>query len=335
MIDRLGLRAAWLATTSLALLLPAIAAAQAPPPTGTDMELDPDAKPAEPPPPPPEEEQKPAELPPVEAGAWGVGGKEQEGRFVPGGEKKAEVKAPEGKPDPLGPPGALSAELFLGFGSIRDVVNDSQATDIFVASFLFGAQYRIGDTWTVGVRFPYSTGSTEGPPDGATEDFNSFAVGNLELSVRPAFRLTPRLRLPVGVAMDLPFASGDPFPEPNAQGERAQALVAQSAISARGFEEYALFASGRFGLVPSVGILYDKAPIHVAGWTKVELMFKTGGNEPTPGFAGSASVADPATNWVTGASFAYDIYGAKLTPMLRTWWEPATTRARSGPSSRG
>jgi hypothetical protein len=330
MIDRLGLRAAWLVATSLALLLPAMAFGQAPPPTGTDMELDPDAKPAQPTPPPTEEEKKPEELPPVEAGSWGVGGKEQEGRFAPGGQKKVEVKAPEEKADPLGPPGSINAEVVLGFGAIRDVLNDSGPTDIFVASMLFGAQYRFGDTWTIGVRFPYSTASTDGPLE-TIDDFNSFAVGNLEVSVRPAFRLTPRLRLPVGVAFDLPFASGDPFPEANAQGERAQALVAQSAISARGFEEYALFASSRFGLVPSVGILYDKAPMHIAGWTKVELMFKTGGNEPPPVFS-AASVADPATNWVTGGSFAWDLFGARLTPMLRTWVAVATPPVSLGTS---
>lgn len=319
MIDRLGLRTAWLAATSLALLVPSAAIAQAPPPAGTDMELDPDAKPAEPTPPPEDEEKKPAELPPVEAGAWGVGGKEEEGRFAPGGEKKKqEVEGPEEKADPLGFPGAITAEAVFGFGSIRDIVYDSGPIDVTVVSLLFGAQYRIGETWALGVRFPYTTASTDGA-NAVNDDYNSFAVGNLEVSVRPTFRLTPRLRLPVGLAIDLPTASGDPFPPPEAQGERAQWLVANAAIAARGFEEYALFASSRFGLVPSAGILYDKAPIHFGAWTKLELMFDAGSNDPPPPHTNQARIADPNTNWVTGASFAYDFFGAKLTPMLRTW----------------
>jgi hypothetical protein len=293
------------------------AAAQPPPGKGTDMELDPDSKPAEP---PPEEEKKPAELPPPEEGAWGVGGKEQEGRFAPGGLKKDEKQGPEEKPDGLPPPGAGGVEVFLGFGSIRDVTNDTESTQVFVASFVLGFQYRFGETWTAGLRFPYSTGSTDAIGD--TDDFNSFAVGNMELSVRPAFRLTPRLRLPVGLAMDLPFASGDLFPSSEEQGSRAQALIAQSAIAARGYEEYALFASKRFGIVPSAGLMYDRAPIHAALFTKIELMFKTGGNDPPspPPLGESQGIAhDPATNWVTGLSFAYDFLGGKLTPMLRTW----------------
>src|SRR5262245_42279557 len=76
--------------------------AQPPPGKQTDMELDPDAKPAEP--------QKTEALPPAEAGAWGVGGKEEEGKFGPGGHVgKPDEKTPDAGKEAggeLGPPGA-------------------------------------------------------------------------------------------------------------------------------------------------------------------------------------------------------------------------------------
>src|SRR5690348_9608749 len=62
-----------LALSTLALLVPRAVLAQAPPDKGPDMELDPDAKPESPP------------LPPVQEGDWGVGGKEEEGKFAPSG----------------------------------------------------------------------------------------------------------------------------------------------------------------------------------------------------------------------------------------------------------
>jgi hypothetical protein len=309
------------------------AAAQPPPGKGTDMEIDPDApkQPQE----QPAEATQPAELPPVDPGAWGVGGKEEEGRFAPGARPaKDAVEEKEETPDALPPPGSVGVDALFGFGSIRDVTNDVNRTDVFVASFIFGAQYRFGETWMVRARFPYSTGSTRGPGD-AADDFNSFAVGNLELALMPSFRLTPRLRLPVGLALDLPFASGDLFPADEEQGARAQALVAQSAITARGFEEYALFASKRFGIVPSVGIAYDRAPIHASASTKLELMFKTGGNEPPtpPPGQEAAIVHDPATNWVTALSFGYGFFGGKLMPMLRTWLAVARPPVSVGTSN--
>ena len=289
-----------------------------PPPRAPDMELDLDA------PKPPEKKEEPPPLPPAEAGAWGVGGKDEEGHFAPGGDKK-KVEVHEDKtPRVLGPPGAGSIDMLVGLGSMRDVTNDSDVTKLTVLSLVFGVQYRFGESLTFGVRFPYSTGTITGP--GAANPFNTFAVGNLEVAGRYAIDLTPRLRLPIDLALYFPTASGDLFADAADRGSIAQALVNQAAAYSRGFEENPLFASKRFGLRIGAGIAYDKNQIHITAGTRLDLMGKTGGNPPR----GGAELHTPSTTWLTGASFFYDFLGGKLSPGLRTWLAVTTLPVFSG-----
>ncbi len=293
----------------------------APPTKGTDLELDLDAKPPE-----PEKKEEPP-LPPAEPNAWGVGGKDEEGNYAPGGAKKKVVEDEDDKkPRELGPAGAASVDMLVGFGAMRDVTNDSGATDLTVLSFVFGFQYRFGDALTIGARFPYSTGSIKGP-GGAADDYNTFAVGNIELRGQYAFELSRRLHLPVEVAFYLPSASGDLFAAANDQGSRAQALVNQAASYSRGFEENPLFASKRLGIRIGAGIAYDKNEIHVEGHTRLDLMGKTGGELPP---AGAAELHTPNTTWLTGGSFFYDFFNGKLTPGLRAWLAVTTLPVFAG-----
>jgi hypothetical protein len=303
-------------------------ASGAPPVKSTDMELDLDA----PKPPEPEKKEEPP-LPPTEAGAWGVGGKDEEGNFAPGKNKKKVVDADEDKgPRVLGPPGVGSIDMLVGLGSMRDVTNDTDVTKLTVLSLIFGVEYRFGESLTFGARFPYSTGSIKGP-QGAADDYNTFAVGNLEVSGRYAIDLTRRLRLPIDLAIYFPTASGDLFAAASDQGARAQALVNQAAAYSRGFEENPLFASKRMGIRLGAGVAYDKNAIHVEGHTRFDIMGKTGGNPAPPG----ASLHTPNTTWLTGGSLFYDFFNGKLTPGLRAWLAVTTlpvfagTRDYSGP----
>lgn len=303
----------------------------APPTKGTDLELDLDTKPAE-----PEKPAEPPPLPPPAADAWGVGGKDEEGSYAPGKPKKAVEVEDDKTPRVLGPPAAVSIDMLVGLGSMRDVTNDAGATDLTVISLVFGLQYRFGESLTIGARFPYSTGSITGPGGGA-DDYNTFAVGNLELSGRYAFNLTRRVSLPVEVALTFPLASGDLFADPGDQGSRAQALVNQAAAYSRGFEENPLFASKRMGIRLGAGVAYDKNEIHVEGHTRLDIMGKTGGNLPPAGGPIVAELHTPNTTWLLGGSFFYDFFGGKLTPGLRAWLAVATlpvsagTRDYSGP----
>lgn len=299
----------------------------APPTKGTDMELDLDAPRS----PEPEKKEEPP-LPPAEANAWGVGGKDEEGSYAPGkNKKKVEAGDDDKTPRVLGPPAAVSLDMLVGLGAMRDVTNDSGVTDLTVLSFVFGLQYRFGESLTIGARLPYSTGSITGP-GGAADDYNTFAIGNLELSGRYAFNLTRRISLPVELALYFPSASGDLFADANDQGARAQALVNQAAAYSRGFEENPLFASKRMGIRIGAGVAYDKNEIHAEGHTRLDIMGKTGGNEPV-----AAELHTPNTTWLTGGSFFYDFFGGKLTPGLRAWLAVTTlpvfagTRDYSGP----
>jgi hypothetical protein len=296
----------------------------APPTRSTDMELDLDA-----PPPPPPEKVEPPPLPPAGPDAWGVGGKEEAGKFEPGKQKTAAVVDEDKGPRVLGPPGAGSIDMLIGFGAMRDVTNDSDLTKITVLSLVFGLQYRFGDSLTFGARLPYSTGSITGP-QGGTDDFNTFALGNLELSGRYTIELTRRLTLPIEAALYFPTASGDLFADAADQGARAQALVNQAASYSRGFEENPLFASKRMGIRLGGGVTYDKNEIHIEGHTRLDIMGKTGGNAPRAINGVVAELHTPNTTWLTGGSFFYDLFGGKLTPGLRAWLAVTTLPVFAG-----
>ncbi len=290
-----------------------------PPKSSTDMELDPDVK-------PPEPEKK--ELPPVDPNAWGVGGKEEEGKFAP--QKKAEVKDEDDGPVKPTAPGAAFVDLVVGFGAMRDVTNDQSPTKITLASFVIGGRYRLGDALTLGLRFPYSTGKVAGP-GGATNEFNTFAVGNVEIEGRYAFELTRRLHLSPQLAFYLPSASGDLFADPSNKGSRAQALVNQAAGSSRGWEENPLFAPKRVGFRIGVIANYDRREMHVEAGTRIDIMGKTGGNPPSLDASGIPSqYHTPNYTWFTHASFFYDFLEGMVSPGMRAWLAVAQAPVFSG-----
>ncbi len=314
-----------------ALLAPQWAGAQDKPPpgTGTDMELDPDA----PEPPPEEKKEEPPPLPPAEPDAWGVGGKDEEGKFAPTGksgalkeeEEAAKEREADAKiPDNLGPPGAALVDVMIGFGSINDVLSDATTpTDTTIVSIVAGFQYRVAKIWTLGFRFPYSTGTLTGPDTGDSDDFSTFAVGNLELSLRPSFRITSKLRVPISLALTLPTASGDMLANRAEEpGAYAQALINQAADSSRGWENESLFMPNRFGMVPGVGVTYDRNALHLSADTKLEMMFKTGGSDPDPAIDSRHEGVDNAglaLNWVLRATGSYDLLNGMVSPGLRMW----------------
>jgi hypothetical protein len=302
-----------------ALALPARALAQQPAPEPpVDMELDPDApKPA---PEPPKEEPP---LPPAEPGAWGVGGEEHEGRFAPPSKKNAEEEEDTGPVD-RGPKARVGVDAVIGFGKVNVVDEDGHApTDATVFSFVPFVRYRFGDTWNVGVRFPFSTGSTHF----RNADVSSFAVGNLALDVNPTFVLSRHLKLPVTVSFFLPSAQGDYFADKSRVGAVPQAVVNQAAASSRGFEDKALFASKRIGISPGLGLLYDRDAMHFAAGTKLEVMGRVGGDDPIASDPFGSTVRGLTTNWVTGASFFYDFLGGFVNPGLRAWVSVFSTPA--------
>jgi len=290
---------------------PAAPPSGAPPGTGTDMEIDPDAKPPE----PPKKEEK--ELPPPEAGAWGVGGKDEEGKYAPPTKKKVEDTDEDKGPVKLGPPGAVGLDMVVGFGSMLDVTNHTGANNgrtlITALSFVIGAKYRFGESFTLKARLPITNASIT-PPTGPVLKTN--AVGNVEIGAEYAIGLTRRLRLPIDLAIDIPSAAGDLFgASPSNNVPYAQALVNQAAMVTRGWEDNPLFASKRFGFRLGAGITYDRNALHVAAGTRMDIMGKTSG---APG-GGGVTIRTPNFAWVTTAQLFYDFFDGKLSPGLRAW----------------
>lgn len=310
-----------------ALLSPGLAAAQpkpkGAPPKQTDMELDPD-KP---------KEEKP--LPPPDPGQWGVGGKEEEGKFTPGGEKEKErekdkekTKEEESKPADLGPARAAYVDWVTGFGSVDNPTNNlggpnggkTLATSL---SFVFHFSWRVADIWTIGARFPFSQANLTGPM-GTGDVAKTVAPGNLEFYVRPSFQISRRLRIPAVLAITLPTAQGDLFGDTSSDTVAPnQAMVNLAASAARGWEEMPLFTPHRFGLRLGGGITYDNDSIHFAAGTGFDLMPKVGGNDPgkMTGFSSLGGVRSFAFAWVTKASFHYGfaVGPGFIEPGLRTW----------------
>jgi hypothetical protein len=279
----------------------------APPGKQPDMEIDPDAKKPEPQPPPP--------LPPPEPGQWGVGGKEEQGKFAPGSDeekkKKEEEKAKEeATPTDLGPVRSAYIEWVSGFGSIFDPTNNTDKTSITAQSFIFAFSWRVADIWTLGARFPFSQANITGPARlGAPDIFKTVSAGNLELYVRPSFQISPRLRVPAQVALDFPSAQGDLFGDTSMdQVTRSQALVNLAASASRGWEEMPLFTPHRFSVRAGAGITYDTEHVHVAADTDLDLMVRVGGNDPiatTCPIGVTCQVRNPALAWILRGSFFY------------------------------
>jgi hypothetical protein len=303
-----------------------------------------------------------------ELGGWGVGGSESDGQFNPRGktgkfENTSEAdqapSAPEAvTPVTLGGRGKVWLDTSLAPSASMIVpiqVDDGEKpTEIAPGvSYVLGGSYRVKDRWEVGGRFALSNAYVNGPrqvqiegadsrdPDG----YRQIATGNLELSLRPFFNLSPSLVLPVGLAIVLPTAMGDTFALPNERVDLARWVVNQASSTMRGWEDRALFAPNRFSLVPSAEVIHQRTVgpgvLSLQGRTKVELMILTGGRDPfeyadvtgktTPSKASESSPAnfnaelpDVAVNWLLGGEANYAMFDGLLTPGLRTWFAYST-----------
>jgi len=283
-------------------------------------------QPKEPPPPPPD------------LGGWGVGGKDEEGRYKPRGrtgklkeleDEDADEREQEEGPMVLPPPGYAYLDTAIGFGLTRVVAQRTGNTDVTpTASFLIGLGYRIGDTWSVGARFPISTGENNGPVAPQLEGrrdpdaYKQIAIGGIELAARPAFILSRTLRLPASLALVIPTQSGDMNADPDNRADIGMAIVNQAASASRGYVDRALFQHKRFGIVPGIGILFEDGALEVGAETKLEIMVKTGGNDPQPPPAPTwepSETRSTVVNWVLGGKFFYGFFDGLLTPGLHLW----------------
>ena len=129
----------------------------------------------------------------TEGGGWGVGGTEEEGRFKPRGktgrlkeledDQKDDEEDEDFVPPDIGAPGYAYLDTAIGFGDITIVAQDSGATNVTpTASFLIGLGYRIGEMWNLGIRFPISTGASDGPIDPTQQPARNETVSRVKAS---------------------------------------------------------------------------------------------------------------------------------------------------------
>jgi hypothetical protein len=176
------------------------------------------------------------------------------------------------------------------------------------------------------------------------DEYTQIATGALELGVKPHFILNRELRLPVGLGLAFPTAAGDTFADVDNRAELGQSIVNQAASASRGWYDRALFAHKRFSIIPSVGVLWNPevgpGKIDLGGETKVEIMIRTGGNDPPctqeladagdlicdrtgDGQADTSEIGgvrQPHVSWLLGGHFVYDFFEGLLGVGTKLWF---------------
>lgn len=241
---------------------------------------------------------------------------EDEGPFAPKGRtgrlRKTEVKVDE--PEEVEhekPRGAVKLDTVLGFGKI--VQRGQAGPDATAFSFVLGGGYRLGRSFRLGLRLPLTTASVTSGLTGKKE--SGTALGNVELAAAYIARLGTHTELPIELGLALPTASGDAFDSDI--GKQRAAAVNEAAAQSRAFEENALFAPHRFGVVPKVSLEYEKRGLAAAGFTKLQLMFKAGGGSAPEGSRITTNSLSLVS--VTGGEVFYDVVGDKLAVGSRAW----------------
>lgn len=276
--------------------------------------------------------------------AWGVGGEEPEGKYKPAGKtgKLAELEDDEEEeeeiaegPADLPPPGWVNLDTYVGVGDVLVVRYEGAAEVTPTAAFIIGTGYRIADMWEVYARFAVMSNQSNGPRppfvEGARDpdEYKQISTGGLEIGTRPWFAINRDLVIPVGLSFTLPTGQGDMFAGPDERANLGKRIVNLAAAAASGYRERAIFASRRFGITPSGGVRYqipDLGPgkLQLHADTKVDIMVKTGGTEPTPADelppdTRPGELKTVSVNWVIGGGAAYAMFDEMLKPGLDLW----------------
>jgi hypothetical protein len=150
-----------------------------------------------------------------------------------------------------------------------------------VQSLILGGTLELLEHVSVGLRLPVTFAAFS--PDGSLSR-STASFGNIELAGSYEAAVARRVALVTSLAVALPTSQGNEIP---ADLDRAPAArvdvmgydrssLALAAASARGYEDNALFAPNRLGLVPKLTLAYDAYPFRVEPYVRVENLFSTG-----------------------------------------------------------
>ena len=208
------------------------------------------------------------------------------------------VPPPPSEEETPGPPEAppptldLGVDAVFGFGSVP-AVNRAAATTqgspgpvskddtrVVVDSYVLSGGFRLIPGLRLGGRLPLAHAVFD--PNGARPDRTIFTLGNIEFSAAVDTRIGGVLDLVPKVAVTVPTGAGEEIAPssdvvPNdasdtAPRDRFSGLRAASA--SRGFEDTALFASRRVGIVPQVATRFRVARqrVEIAPFVKSHAM---------------------------------------------------------------
>ena len=252
------------------------------------------------------------------------------------------MSEPEGKGD-------LGLDMVWGFGKLSESAGalgpDVTGYDkVSVATFVVRGEYEVGPDFRLGLQIPFATGTIT-PPEVETDakSYSSTSLGNVTLEGIYSMSLGERLRLPIGVALSAPTASGDAFASSNDQGRIWQSAIDAAAQAARGYESDEWFAPHRLGIVPSLGLDFRYGFGRLGAFTRIPFLLRVGGEDtPQSGFkTDPRSQNSMAVEWIVGAKAYYGLVPRVLDVGVRTWItyflkdtidEPVSSGA-AGPSS--
>jgi hypothetical protein len=239
---------------------------------------------------------------------------------------KGEKPAP---PPTAEKPGAAGADIVFGFGKTGGATGPD-AVELSVVSFLLGAKYQFTPEIGARLRVPFATGkityvgSVADKPnfDVQNEGYNAAAFGNIELAGNYTLSLGDTAKLPLELALAVPTSNGDRFAPPDDTPRGRHYRINAAAQASRGFEEDALFAPHRFGIIPKGGIRYKSGAIDTDAFVKVPVLIKAGGEAVPPQPPGGAGYALNSTviMGVVGGGFHYGFMENKLDVGTRAWF---------------
>jgi hypothetical protein len=195
---------------------------------------------------------------------------------------------------------AVALDAVLGWGNVPFAVQNlptagtqaitysrSDATPSDVQSFVLTGRFDATEHLAVGVRLPFTLG-TFSPAGSAARSTTS--LGNVELEGELETRLGAQVKLVGALGVALPTGQGDEIPTTlvdvpassvNA-GSYDRYSLARAAALARGYEDNALFETGRLGVVPKIAIVYRGPRVGLEPYVKVENLIQAASSLDTP-----------------------------------------------------
>ncbi len=222
--------------------------------------------------------------------------------------------------------GVVGLDVVLGWGNVPFAVQNlpttgvqaitysrSDATPSDVQSFVLTGRFDATEHLAVGARVPFTLG-TFSPAGSAARSATS--LGNVEFEGELETHLGSHAKLVGALGVALPTGQGDEIPAtlvgvPASSvnpGSYDRYSLSRAAALARGYEDNALFETGRLGVVPKLALICRGPRFGLESYVKVENLIQAAGSLDTP-YVGEV---------VAGVRLVYRL-GAHVEASVRGW----------------